>query len=63
MAMNPNFSKEITRTPNPEETDGLSYCKSFIDYNGNFYMKKWVKQFKNNKLRYSFDAVWKMDGN
>lgn len=58
MKRNPNFTKEILSTPNPNDTLGLYYIKGFVDFDGNFGYKIWKKSICNNKLKYIFDAVY-----
>ena len=53
-----NFIREMSRTPNPEETLGIFYEKPYISYDRQFGIKRWKKIFINGKLKYVFDAIW-----
>ena len=58
---NPNFTKEIVKTPDPETTVGLFYIKPFFTFDGRYGCKRWIKKIYNQRLKYSFDTVWLID--
>ena len=58
MNRNPNFTKEIMTTPDPNRVDGLYFQKSYFDMQGKYGMKIWKKVMTNKGLKYMFWAIY-----
>ena len=58
MNRNPNFTKDITWTPDPNKTAEIYYRKPFFTFEGRYGIKQWIKKRKNGQYYYVFDAIW-----
>lgn len=62
MSINKNWLKEITKTPNPYDTPGISFHRSFVIKNYRLGYKIYLKEMSaDGHLRYRFDSIYMTD--